>query len=307
MEGNRKVITMTRGRLVCFGLVIVLLAGMMSFGGIYLANYLTGGSGDNPSTHADSTGFNLQDATGSEMSVQEIADKAGDSVVEIKTEAVTSDAWLQEYVTEGAGSGVIIKSNGYILTNNHVIDGASEVMVTLANDKEYSARVVGTDSANDVAVLKIKATNLTAATLGNSKQMSVGDMAVVIGNPLGTLGGSVSAGIVSSLNRDVTIDNVSMSLIQTDASVNPGNSGGGMFNQYGQLIGIIVAKSSGSDVEGLGFAIPINVAANSATEIMENGSIDKQASPQEDSSQDDSQFPEDLNPFSDDEGGWWPF
>lgn len=300
-----KPIVMTRKKLFSFALVVILLAGSLSFGGTYLANHLTGGSGDNPSTSADSTGFDLQDATGSKLSVQEVADKAGDSVVEIRTESVSSDAWVREYVTEGAGSGVIIKSNGYILTNNHVIEGASSITVTLANGKEYSAETVGTDSANDVAVLKINAKNLTAATLGNSDQMEVGDMAVIIGNPLGTLGGSVSAGIVSSLNREITLDDTVMNLIQTDASVNPGNSGGGMFNEYGQLVGIVVAKSSGTDVEGLGFAIPINVAAASATEIMENGSIDSNTdAPQEQYSEEGYFFNDGNDSLFD---SIWPF
>ena len=159
------------------------------------------------------------------------------------------------------------------MTNNHVISGARKITVTLRNGDEYEAKLVGTDSTNDVAVIKINpdGKELTAATYGNSDQLVVGEMAVAIGNPLGQLGGTVSTGIVSALNRDITIDGQEMNLLQTDASINPGNSGGGLFNQYGQLIGLVVAKSSGSDVEGLGFAIPVNTAAEVAQQIIKTG------------------------------------
>lgn len=142
--------------------------------------------------------------------------------------------------------------------------------------KGIEAKVVGSDSNTDIAVLKIDAKNLTAATMGNSDQLNVGDMAVAIGNPLGELGGTVTAGIISALDRSISLDGKTMSLIQTDTSINPGNSGGGLFNQYGQLIGIVVAKSSGSDVEGLGFAIPINKAADAASQLIENGYVSGQ-------------------------------
>lgn len=212
------------------------------------------------------------------MTVQEITASAKSSVVEIKTESVASDSWMQQYVTEGAGSGVIITNDGYIVTNNHVIEGARKITVTTVNKKEYDATLVGTDPITDVAVLKIKANNLTPATYGNSEQLAVGDMAVAIGNPLGELGGTVTAGIISALDRQLSIDGKTMTLLQTDTSINPGNSGGGLFNGDGQLIGIVVAKSSGSDVEGLGFAIPINTAADIAQQIMDKGYVSGQPS-----------------------------
>ena len=212
------------------------------------------------------------------MTVKEITEAAKDSVVEITTESVTSDSWMQQYVTQGAGSGVIITEDGYITTNNHVIDGAGKITVTTADGKEYNAELVGTDSISDVAVLKIDADGLSPATYGNSDQLAVGDMAVAIGNPLGELGGTVTAGIISALDRQLVIDGKTMTLLQTDTSINPGNSGGGLFNGDGQLVGIVVAKSSGSDVEGLGFAIPINKAAEVAQQLMDKGYVSGQPS-----------------------------
>ncbi|MEA4922337.1 MAG: trypsin-like peptidase domain-containing protein [Eubacteriaceae bacterium] len=267
-DDNRS-ISMSKKSFVLLIVIIVALASAISFGGTSIANYISGSSGS--STNVTGTGYKLEDATDSSMTVQEITKKVQDSVVEIKTESSQQGGWVGQYVTEGAGSGVIIKSNGYILTNNHVISDASTISVTVGK-KSYKATVVGTDSENDIAVLKINAKNLTAATYGNSDQIDVGDMSVVIGNPLGELGGSVAAGIISAKNREVTLENQDMTLIQTDASVNPGNSGGGMFNDNGQLIGIVVAKSSSENTEGLGFAIPINVAAKSASNIMKGKS-----------------------------------
>ena len=222
------------------------------------------------------TGYNLQSATGSNMTIQEITKTAQKSVVEIRTEGMVSDSWMQQYVTEGAGSGVIISKDGYIMTNNHVIDGANKITVTTSDKHSYEATLVGADQTNDVAVLKIKATGLTPAVYGNSDQLQVGDMAVAIGNPLGELGGTVTAGIISATDRELSIDGKTMKLLQTDSSINPGNSGGGLFNGDGQLIGLVVAKSAGSDVEGLGFAIPINTAASVAQQLMDKGYVSGQ-------------------------------
>ena len=222
------------------------------------------------------TGYNLQNATGSNLTIQEITKTAQKSVVEIKTEGVVSDSWMQQYVTEGAGSGVIISKDGYIMTNNHVVEGANKITVTTYDSHSYEATLVGTDPMNDVAVLKVKATGLTPAVYGNSDQLQVGDMAVAIGNPLGELGGTVTAGIISATDRELSIDGKTMKLLQTDSSINPGNSGGGLFNGDGQLIGLVVAKSAGSNVEGLGFAIPINTAASVAQQLMDKGYVSGQ-------------------------------
>lgn len=274
-----KPVSLTRKSLALLIALCVVVSALFGFGGSYLANALNGGhSGSSKTASVSKNGYKLEDATGSKMTVQEVTNKTKDSVVEIKTESVSADAWMQQYVTEGAGSGVVMTADGYIMTNNHVIDGASKITVTTSDDKEYEAKLVGTDSITDIAVLKISAKNLTPATYGNSDQLAVGDMAVAIGNPLGELGGTVSAGIISALDRELAIDGKTMTLLQTDASINPGNSGGGLFNGDGQLIGIVVAKSSGSNVEGLGFAIPINKAADVAQQLMEKGYVSDQPS-----------------------------
>lgn len=287
---------LTKGKLVAMMLVMVMLAGIAGFGGAKLA-----GAGQLMVKQEDqtvsNTGYNLQDATGSKMSIQQIANKCQDSVVSIRTESVSQGSWIREYVTEGAGSGVIFKSNGYILTNNHVVEGARKVTVTVdsknGKDKSYEAQIVGTDAKNDVAVLKINAKGLTAATLGKSSSLQVGDMAVVVGNPLGELGDSVSAGIISSTSRQVTLEKQQMTLIQTDASVNPGNSGGGLFNGSGQMIGLVVAKSSGTGIEGLGFAIPMDTALKSAKDIISGKVNDnEQQSQSNDQSQNQQQTPD---------------
>ena len=276
---ERKPITFTRRTLALLIILCILVSSGFGIGGAFLGSaLLDNGSGSNKQSSVSGDGYTLADATGSNMTVQEITDAAKNSVVEITTESVSSDAWMQQYVTEGAGSGVIITEDGYIITNNHVIDGASKITVSTADGKSYDAELIGTDDMSDIAVLKIDANGLTPATYGNSDQLAVGDLAVAIGNPLGELGGTVTAGIISALDRELAIDGKTMTLLQTDTSINPGNSGGGLFNGDGQLIGIVVAKSSGSDVEGLGFAIPINTAADVAQQLMDNGYVSGQPS-----------------------------
>ena len=153
----------------------VFLSAGFGIGGAALGNHLSdGGSSSSSSGSVSGAGYTLEDATGSDLTVQEITAKAKPSVVEIKTESVSSDSWMQQYVTEGAGSGVVITNDGYIVTNNHVIEGANKIMVTTADEKEYEAQLVGTDSITDVAVLKIDASDLIPATYGNSDQLAVG-------------------------------------------------------------------------------------------------------------------------------------
>ena len=214
------------------------------------------------------------------MPVIDIANTVSDSVVEITTEYVTTGYFgYGQYVTEGAGSGVIISEDGKIITNNHVITGSSnnktadKITVRLRNGEEYPATLIGRDADYDIAVIQIEADNLTPAVWGNSDDLEVGEQIVVVGNPLGELGGTVTTGIVSASDREIKIDDVTMTLIQTDAAVNPGNSGGGMFNASGELIGIVNAKSSGTGIEGLGFAIPGNEAMNVAEQIIEYGYV----------------------------------
>ena len=250
----------------------------MGFGGTLLANSLSPsstqpvvniGGGSTGGVNAQ----NVKSTTGTDLSVTDIAKKAANSVVEITTEALSTNNWMQQYITTGAGSGVIISTDGYIVTNNHVIDGANKIVVTLKDGTTYNATLVGTDSKADLAVLKIDATNLQAAEFGDSDALEVGELAVAIGNPLGQLGGTVTDGIISALDREITIDGQTMTLLQTNAAINPGNSGGGLFNGQGQLIGVVNAKSSGSDIEGLGFAIPINYAKTVISDLITYGYV----------------------------------
>ena len=173
----------------------------------------------------------------------------------------------------GSGSGVIITSDGYIVTNNHVVEGGQNIRVCLQDGSEYEATLIGTDSYSDLAVIKIDATGLPAATLGTSSNMTVGDPVFAIGNPLGVLSSSVSQGIISGLDRTINVDGHNMTLMQTDAAVNPGNSGGGLFNANGELIGIVNAKSYGLDVEGIGFAIPMDTAKPIIMDLIDLGYV----------------------------------
>lgn len=231
------------------------------------------------STSSSDSGSASAVNTASGMTTAQVSEMVSPSVVVITTEQVVYSQWSwygQSQVESGAGSGVVISSDGYILTCAHVVSGASNITVTIG-DTDYPATVVGEDDTSDVAVLKIDATDLTPATVGNSDNLAVGESVLAVGNPLGELGGTVTSGIVSALNRSVTIQGTSstntMSLIQMDASVSPGNSGGGLFNMNGELIGLVNAKSSSSDAEGLGFAIPINDAIKVAQDLLENGYV----------------------------------
>ncbi len=261
----------------CFVIVLivaVIFSAGLGVGGSILAFNALGGS---TSKTINATNVNLAEATGSELSVQEIIARNEDSVVAIETESVSTDSWLGQYVTQGAGSGVIYSEDGYIITNNHVIEDASSITVTLHDGTELKATLVAADSQEDVAVIKVDKTGLTPVTFGEMSSVSVGDLVVAIGNPLGTLSGTATEGIVSALEREITIDGKQMTLIQTSASINPGNSGGGLFDQYGNLIGLVVAKSSGSDVEGLGFAIPSDTVLKVAKSLIENGYVTDRA------------------------------
>ena len=277
---KKRYLISSRGAAVVLTLCISVSSVFGFAGGMAVANY----SEDKESTIASQLITNSENDSiaavatssadsGGELTVAEVASLTANSVVEITTETVTTDSWMQQYVTNGAGSGVIVSTDGYIVTNNHVIDGANKITVRLKNETTYTATLVGTDSKTDIALLKISATGLTPAVIGDSEELQAGDTAIAIGNPLGQLGGTVTEGIISALDRELTIDGETMTLLQTDAAINPGNSGGGLFNDSGELIGIVVAKSSGSDVEGLGFAIPVNDAQEVANELMENGYV----------------------------------
>ncbi|MCC8169519.1 MAG: trypsin-like peptidase domain-containing protein [Oscillospiraceae bacterium] len=181
-----------------------------------------------------------------------------------------------ETVEQGSGSGIIFQEDGYIVTNQHVIDGADEVLVILNTGEEFTATIVGQDTKTDLAVLKIDpgSTELTAATLGDSTTVQVGELAVAIGNPMGQeFSGSVTAGIISAVNRTMTIDNRTYNLLQTDAAINSGNSGGALINQYGEVIGINSVKLSTTGVEGMGFAIAISEAKPIIEDLMSSGYV----------------------------------
>ena len=273
------------GKRVARSAVALVLAAAMGFAGGFVGAKF-GGSGKvviqqvaPSSTSSSDSGSASAVNTASGMTTAQVSEMVSPSVVVITTEQVVYSQWSwygQNQVESGAGSGVVISSDGYILTCAHVVSGASNITVTIG-DTDYPATVVGEDDTSDVAVLKIDATDLTPATVGNSDSLAVGESVLAVGNPLGELGGTVTSGIVSALNRSVTIQGTSstntMSLIQMDASVSPGNSGGGLFNMNGELIGLVNAKSSSSDAEGLGFAIPINDAIKVAQELLENGYV----------------------------------
>ncbi len=229
-------------------------------------------------TRSDVTLPYEQDTVVPGMDTKVVAAKTVNSVVEIRTEAVVTSQFMGQYVTEGAGSGVIISADGFIATNHHVIEGATKITVNLRNGDSYEATLWGYDIKNDLAVVKIEAQGLQAAIFGNSDNLVVAEEVLAIGNPLGELGGSVSRGIISALSREVTVENQTMTLLQTDASVNPGNSGGGLFNASGELIGIVNAKSSGEGIEGIGFAIPSNTAYPILQDIISNQTTSKKAS-----------------------------
>ena len=207
------------------------------------------------------------------LSVAQVSALVSDSVVEITTESISTSSFMRQYVTKGAGSGVIITAGGYIVTNYHVVEGATSVNVTLHDGTEYAAVVKGYDEASDIAVIKVDAAQLKPAVLGNSSVLAVGEQIVIIGNPLGELGGSVSTGIISALARDVYVEDRPMTLLQTDAAVNPGNSGGGMFNLYGELVGIVNAKSQGESIDNIGFAIPLDDVKSIIESIMSVGYV----------------------------------
>lgn len=266
------------------------LLGIM--GGIFVTRGLSDDSGKITINEISKSPYDTlpSSAFGTEPSRADIVEAIKDTVVEIRTQYTVSHGY---YTQSGAGSGVIVGSyftqkedsiddekGYYIITNTHVISEAvnsnkSKITVTLTSGVEYTAELVGFDEFGDIAILKIKEDGeLPVAVLANdSYRLRVGEDVIAIGNPLGQLGGTVTNGYVSALDREIDIDGVHMNLMQIDAPINPGNSGGGLFNLRGELVGIVNAKSIGTEIEGLGFAIPITDAASVYTDLISLGYV----------------------------------
>ncbi len=228
----------------------------------------------NQVSEGNQSATNVAYSDSSAVTTADIVKKTANSVVEIATEITQTSAFGRQYNAKAAGSGVIISEDGYIVTNHHVIEGANKITVTLRDGAStYEAKLIGSDEDNDIALLKVDASGLSAATFGNSSNLVVGDYVVAIGNPLGTLGGTVTDGIISALAREVTIENKKMTLLQTNAQISPGNSGGGLFNAKGELVGIVNAKDSATEVEGIAFAIPINNVVTIIRDLKDYGYV----------------------------------
>ena len=292
---NQTVITTPNKKQNIFGSKVIATVGkgalavLCGFGGAWLYSAQSGNTGKTVVYQTTESGSSKTTSVsnekgGSGLTVAEAAAKAAPSTVEIQTE-ITQQSYGMfggTYTTNAAGSGVIISKDGYIVTNNHVIDGAQKITVKTSDGTEYDAKLVGTDAKSDIAVLKVDANDLTPAALGDSSKISVGDTAIAIGNPLGTLGGTVTDGIISATSRELVVNNESMKLIQTNATINSGNSGGGLFDGNGNLIGIVQSKdsgtsSSGATIEGIGFAIPVNDAMEVAEQLIKNGKVTDRA------------------------------
>ena len=242
----------------------------------------------------DSTTINVSDRTVSQVAVNKVDGQTEmsdaevyaanvNSVVSINVTGTSGTNWFGQPVqTASAGSGFILTSDGYIVTNYHVVGDAQTIQVTLYSGDTYDAQYVGGDEDYDIAVIKIEATGLQAVTLGNSEELNVGDHVLAIGNPLAELTFSMSGGMLSTVDRTINVDGTPFNMIQTDTSINPGNSGGPLLNSYGEVVGIVSAKysstgSNGETAEGLGFAIPINDVSSMIQDIMTNGYVSNRA------------------------------
>ena len=203
-----------------------------------------------------------------------VARMVGPAVVGITNKAVAHDIFNRTFETEGVGSGVIFRNDGYIITNNHVIAGAKEIIVSLSDGNTVNGTLIGTDEMTDIAVVKVDAKNLPTAELGDSDEVVVGEPAIAIGNPMGLeFQGSVTVGVISALNRTLDLNDRRVKLFQTDAAISPGNSGGALVNADGEVIGINSAKLATNGVEGMGFAIPINTVKTIVNELMDKGYV----------------------------------
>lgn len=269
------------GKVIALMLVAALLGGALGAGGVLLLSPAgnSGSSqvlkGERPSTVIDAATIDSsKQLSPAEVYAQNVASTVG------ITTSVTTNYFGFTTTSAAAGSGFVLSDDGYILTNYHVIENSTSIKVTMYDGSSYDAELIGYDESNDIAVLKVEAENLRPVVLGDSDNLNVGDSVVAIGNPLGELTFSLTAGVVSALDREVTLSgNVTMELIQTDCAINSGNSGGALFNLYGEVIGITNAKysssGSGASIDNIGFAIPINSVMNIVESIIEKGYIAK--------------------------------
>ena len=295
-NGNKKALAVSIIAICAVILVAVLMIGtymtVNSLAGIlekYRESEITdgtegtsGGSSHKPNTAGGNViVYKSDNASPATTDFTETVAKVEKSVVEINTETVIYQKYYGNYIQSGAGSGVIIgsdeeKKTYYVITNHHVVDSANTILVRLYDGSEYNAALVASDEISDIAIVAISESEgreLSVAAYGDSSELRNGQDVFAIGNPLGQLGGSVIKGIISKTERHISVSGIRMSLLQIDASVNPGNSGGGLFDMAGNLIGIVNAKSSGDNVDGLGFAIPINTAIEVANDLLENGYV----------------------------------
>ena len=261
--------------IIVVAIVSSIIGGLVTYG--LIGSKIDSLSNSNNSSNGSVTKYEISDV---ENPVVAIAETAGPSIVGVKVNYMSQGFFGSLKEADEEGSGIVYTEDGYIITNYHVIESAinnstAKVTVTFANeDKEYEATIVGGDETTDLAVIKIDTTGLTKATIGESSNIKVGELAVAIGNPLGQeFAGSVTVGYISAINRKITTDGRTYKLIQTDAAINPGNSGGALVNSKGEVIGINTVKISSTETEGLGFAIPTDDAMPIIKELISNGKI----------------------------------
>ena len=266
-------------KIVALVLACAIVGGGAGVGGAALYQNLSRGGtvvyeGDRPTVQTVVNNNDGQPMTPEQLYAANLASCVGITV------NTTVNIFGQTTTSAASGSGFVLTQDGYIVTNYHVVGDADTVKVTLYNGDSYDAQYIGGDEDYDIAVIKIEATDLPNVTLGNSDSLNVGDHVLAIGNPLGELTFSMSEGIASSVNRAIDVDGTPFNMIQVTAAINPGNSGGPLFNEYGEVVGIVSAKYSSyasQSVEGLGFAIPINDVAAMIQDIMTNGYVSNKA------------------------------
>lgn len=279
---------MRSGAVVALALCCAILGGAMGFGGAWLGSRIftdngtiKGGTTQILEGERETSVINtVRVETGELKTAAEVYAENVNSTVGITT-SITTNYWGYQTTSAASGSGFILTEDGYLLTNYHVVEGSSAIKATMYDGTAYDAKLIGYDASNDIAVLKIDAQNLTPVVLGDSNNLNVGDSVIAIGNPLGELTFSLTQGAISALNREVTLSGgVTMNLLQTDCAINAGNSGGALFNLYGEVVGITNAKYSSNSmseasIDNIGFAIPINTVRSIVESIIENGYIAK--------------------------------